>query len=102
MEVRNNVDGLQTLLGIGGTKAPAGSASAGQSSKTETPLAGDVATLSSVGAQMQQAGTESDVRMETVTRVQAALAAGAYQVSSAAVAGKVIDSMIQGGVKSGS
>ncbi len=102
MEVRNNLDGLQTLLGVGGAKPTAGSAPGSQSAKAETPLAGDVATLSSVGAQMQQAGLQPDVRMETVTRVHAALASGTYNVSSAAVAGKVIDFMLQGGVKSGS
>lgn len=102
MEVRNNVDGLKSFLGIGLAVPATGVASGSHVSGAAKPLAGDVASLSSLGAHMQQAGTESDVRAEKVASVRAALDAGTYQVSSATLAAKVVETMLQGNLKSGS
>lgn len=96
MEVRKNVDGLQTLLGIGGTPATTGVAPGSTASTAVKSVNGDVATLSHLGAQIQQAGAEPDVRTEKVASVQAALAAGTYQVAPEKVAAKVVDAMLQG------
>ena len=102
MDIRNSVDGLKTLLGVPST-APAKTQPAKQDGTSSTSgLAGDHATLSSAGAEVAQASTESDVRMEKVAAVQSALAAGNYSVPASAVAGKMIDSMLGGGPTSGS
>jgi negative regulator of flagellin synthesis FlgM len=97
MDIRNSVDGLKTLLGV-----PSPAPAKVQPAKSEeTPaasgLAGDHATLSSAGAEVAQASSGSDVRMQKVAAVQAALAAGTYSVPAPAVAGKLIDSMLGGG-----
>lgn len=98
MDIRNSVDGLKTLLGV---PSPAPAKVAPQAKNEGTPagsgLAGDHATLSSAGAEVSQASSGSDVRMQKVAAVQAALAAGTYSVPASAVAGKLIDSMLSGG-----
>jgi len=53
--------------------------------------------LSAAATEASQAAAEPDVRMDKVAAVQAALAAGTYDVPAAAVAGKVIDAMLAGG-----
>ena len=96
MEVRNNMDGLKTLLGMGGPQGTSGVVPGSQTLAVAKTAAGDVATLSHLGAQIQQAGTEPDVRAEKVASVQAAMAAGTYSVAPEKVAAKVVDAMLQG------
>lgn len=96
MDIRNSVDGLKTLLGV-----PAAQAEKMQPAKTgqasgAAELTGDRATLSSAGASVQEASSASDVRMDKVNAVKAAIGAGTYSVPSEAVAGKVIDAMLGG------
>ncbi|HEY6490675.1 MAG TPA: flagellar biosynthesis anti-sigma factor FlgM [Terracidiphilus sp.] len=103
MEIRNSIDALKTLLGSPTAATPTG----GQRAKSESPegigsLAGDRATLSSAGSGVSQAAAAPDTRLEKVAAVQAALAAGTYQVPAAAVAQKVVDSMLSQGESSGS
>lgn len=97
MEMRNGLDGLKTLLGISETSAPRPRLVKNGVLTDAGVLAGDHATLSSAGAEALQATGDSDVRMEKVVAVQAALKAGTYSVSSEEVAGKVIDSMFADG-----
>lgn len=103
MDIRNSVDALKTLLGSTAATTPTGV----PRSKSEGPaggnsLAGDRATLSSAGSEVSQAASAPETRMEKVAAVQAALAAGTYQVPAAAVAQKVVDSMLSQGESSGS
>jgi negative regulator of flagellin synthesis FlgM len=99
MDIRNSVEGLKTLLGVpsaGLEKAQPlkpGMASA----KASLPLPGDHATLSTAGTEVAQTANESGIRTDKVAAVEAALAAGTYNVPSAAVAGKVVDAMLSGG-----
>lgn len=55
----------------------------------------DQATLSPTGGLVAQALAGSDVRMDKVTQLQKAIAGGSYNVSSADVAGKMIDSLLK-------
>lgn len=97
MDIRNSMEGLKTLLGVN-SAAPVQTqpvkAGAGTTAK---PLAGDHATLSSAGAEVSQTASESSVRADKVAEVQAALASGTYNVPAAAVASRVVDSMLGGG-----
>ena len=59
-------------------------------------LSGDHATLSTAGTEVPQTAPDSDVRADKVAAVQAALAAGRYNVPASAVAAKVVDAMLGG------
>jgi negative regulator of flagellin synthesis FlgM len=97
MDIRNSLDGLKSLLGVNPT-AP----SAPQSKNTSvTGTAGntldsDRATLSNAGSEASQAVSEEGVRSEKVASIQAALAAGTYNVPASAVASKMVDAMLGG------
>jgi negative regulator of flagellin synthesis FlgM len=54
----------------------------------------DHAKLSGFGGALAQALTQSDVRMEKVTPLQQAIAAGTYNVSASDVADKIISSLL--------
>jgi negative regulator of flagellin synthesis FlgM len=103
MEIRNNVEGLRTLLGVPSTntaqgpqgpQGPPGAPGKSGSSAAAQQLPGDHATLSSAGTQAAQNGEGAGVRMDKVAAVQQALAAGTYSVPGRAVAGKVVDAML--------
>ena len=101
MEMRNSLDGLKTLLGVPSTE-PTKTPSTRNASATDAPgLAGDRATLSNAGSEVSQTAADSDVRMDKVAAVRAALAAGTYNVPASAVAGKVIEAMLGTGQSSG-
>ncbi len=94
MDVRNNVNGLQDLLGVTSPAQTQSQAAKTQTASTSSTLAGDQATLSSAGATVSQAAAEPDVRLDKVASVQAALAAGSYNVPASAVASKVVDALL--------
>ncbi len=94
MDVRNNVNGLQDLLGVTSSAQTQSQAAKAQPAPTSSTLAGDQATLSSAGATVSQAAAGSDVRLDKVATVQAALAAGTYDVPASAVASKVVDALL--------
>jgi negative regulator of flagellin synthesis FlgM len=93
MDIRSSLDGLKSLLGVDQptTAAPQtkSNATAGGSG-----LGSDRATLSSAGSEVSLTAAEPGVRADKVANVQAALAAGTYDVPAAAVASKVVDSML--------
>jgi negative regulator of flagellin synthesis FlgM len=95
MDIRSSLDGLKSLLGT----APAAPPQPPKSGATVSGSAfsSDRATLSSVGSEVASTVTDSDVRTDKVAGIQAALAAGSYNVSASAVASKVVDSMLGGG-----
>lgn len=96
MEIRSNLEGLSSLLGVNATDAAADRAKSHASSSAPSALGTDHATLSSAASEMAQAAGQDGVRMEKVTAIQAALADGTYAVPASAVASKVVDSMLGG------
>ena len=95
MDIRSSLDGLKSLLGV---SQPAQPATAAKGSATASPsaLGSDSATLSSAGSEVQMTAGEDGVRMDKVAGVQAALAAGTYNVPPSAVAAKMVDAMLGG------
>ncbi|HXR37457.1 MAG TPA: flagellar biosynthesis anti-sigma factor FlgM [Terracidiphilus sp.] len=95
MDIRSSLDGLKTLLGVtpAATLAPQTRAGTATSSSA---LTSDRATLSSAGSEVSLTAADSDVRPEKVASVQAALAAGTYNVPASAVASKMVDAMLGG------
>lgn len=97
MDIRNSMDGLKTLLGVPSTPAAASQSATNVAGAAAKPLTGDQATFSSAGATIQQTATDAGIRTDKVASVQAALAAGSYNVAASAVATKVVESMLSGG-----
>jgi anti-sigma28 factor (negative regulator of flagellin synthesis) len=96
MEIRNNAEGLKTLLGVSSTPSAKAQQLRGEHLSEESALAGDRATVSFAGTEVSQSVAEDGVRTDKVAAVQAALAAGTYSVPSIAVAKKVVDAMLGG------
>ncbi len=94
MDIRSGLDGLKTILGV--TPAVPASPERNQGGQTAErgSLSNDSATVSSAGSEVAQTAAEAGVRADKVAAVQAALAAGTYEVPASAVASKVIDSML--------
>lgn len=97
MDIRSGLDGLKTLLGVSQATpiAPQGARSS-QAAETSS-MGSDRATLSSAGNEVSQTAADGGVRMDKVTGIQAALAAGTYNVPASAVASKMVDAMLGGG-----
>ena len=95
MEIRNNLEGLSSLLGINAPDA-ASSRAKSQAAAQESAMGADQATLSSAASEIAQASSSDGARMDKVATVQAALANGTYSVPASAVAAKIVDSMITG------
>ncbi len=94
MDIRSSLEGLKSLLGT-----PAAAPAATQQPKSGatsvgSALGSDRATFSSAASEVSQTAGDSGVRMDKVAEIQAALAAGSYNVSAGAVASKVVDSML--------
>jgi len=100
MDIRSSLDGLRSLLGVNPTATPAtqakGAAGA-SSSATLSAFDTDRATFSDAGSEVSQALSSEGVRTEKVAAIQAALAAGTYNVPASAVASKLVDAMLAGG-----
>jgi flagellar biosynthesis anti-sigma factor FlgM len=93
MNVNNDLQGLQSLF----PSQQITEGQAGKSGGAATPAAGsaaDEATLSTAASAAAQAAPDSDVRMEKVTEIQQALAAGTYNVPASAVADKMMSQML--------
>jgi negative regulator of flagellin synthesis FlgM len=96
MDIRNSLDGLKSLLGVNPTAPSAPqSKSAAATAAAGSALGSDRATLSSAGSEASQAVSDEGVRTDKVAAVQAALAAGTYNVSASAVASKMVDAMLE-------
>ncbi len=96
MDIRSNMEGLRSLLGVGSTPAAAAQAGKSGAPPQTSGLGSDLATLSSAASEMAQGTADGGVRMEKVAQVQQALAMGAYQVPAQAVATSLVDAMLGG------
>lgn len=94
MEIRNSLDGLRSLLGVNSASATAPGKSA--TATASGGLGSDLATLSSAGSEVAQAAASDGVRLDKVAAIQAALAAGTYNVPASAVASRLVDAMLAG------
>jgi negative regulator of flagellin synthesis FlgM len=94
MDIRSSLEGLKSLFGT----PEAASATTAQHKSGSTAggsaLSSDHATFSSAGSEVSQTTGDVGVRMDKVASIQAALAAGTYNISASAVASKVVDSML--------
>jgi flagellar biosynthesis anti-sigma factor FlgM len=94
MDIRNSLEGLRTLLGVGQAAPTTPQGKSVAAASTGNAFDADRATLSSAGSEVSQAASAEDVRTEKVVAVQAALAAGTYNVPAVQVASKIVDSML--------
>jgi negative regulator of flagellin synthesis FlgM len=94
MDIRSSLDGLKSLLGTPATTPAASQQPKSGSAAGTSGMGSDRATFSSAGSEVSMTAADSNVRMDKVTSIQAALAAGTYNVSASAVASKVVDSMM--------
>lgn len=98
MDIRNSLDSLRSLFGVNATSEQATPSKGSASSASASSFANDQATFSSAASEVSQAASGEGVRTDKVAAVQVALAAGTYQVPAAAVASKLVDSMLAGGL----
>jgi negative regulator of flagellin synthesis FlgM len=95
MDIRSSLEGLKSILGTTQSDSVASSArSESATSSSQSALTSDQATLSNAGSAVLDSSADSGIRMDKVTSIQAALSAGTYNVSAAAVATKLVDSML--------
>jgi negative regulator of flagellin synthesis FlgM len=95
MDIRTSLDGLKSLLGVTQT-GPAVTQGKNSAAAGTNSLNSDRATLSTAGSEVSLTTAEASVRTDKVASVQAALAAGTYEVTASAVASKVVDTMLSG------
>jgi negative regulator of flagellin synthesis FlgM len=93
MDIRSSLEGLKSLLGTPAA-APASSQAKSPGAAAGSGLDSDLATFSSAASEVAQTAGDASVRMDKVAGIQAALAAGSYDVPASAVASKVVDSML--------
>jgi len=93
MDIRNSLDGLKSLLGVT-EPSTAPTQTKGTPASTANSLNSDHATVSNAGSEVASARSDNGVRTDKVAAVQAALAAGTYNVPTAAVASKVVEAML--------
>jgi negative regulator of flagellin synthesis FlgM len=94
MDIRTGFDGLRSLLGVSQPTATSAQPAKSGAAKENNPVSSDVATLSSAGSEVAQSASDGGVRMDKVAEIQAALAAGTYNVPASAVASRLVDSML--------
>ena len=94
MEVRNSLDGLRNLLGVSQTSSAQAQSKNNAGLASNAAWEGDRATLSGAANEMALSASGDGVRADKVAAVQAALAAGTYNVSDTAVASKLVDAML--------
>jgi len=94
MDIRTGLDGLKSLLGVSPAATPSPQQSRSSSASGASALGSDRATFSSAGSEASLAAVEPGVRTDKVASIQAALAAGTYNVQSSAVASRVVDAML--------
>lgn len=98
MEIRNNADGLKTLLGVHSIPPVQTQHVRNGSEEGQRAFGGDRATLSSAATSVAQSALDPGVRADKVAAVQAALAAaaGTYNVPTA-LATRLVEAMLGNG-----
>jgi negative regulator of flagellin synthesis FlgM len=96
MDIRNSLDGLKTLLGVTPPATSAPHSANTTSAAGASGLGSDSATFSNAGSEVSLTAADDGVRTDKVASVQAALAAGSYNVPASAVASKMVDAMLAG------
>jgi flagellar biosynthesis anti-sigma factor FlgM len=94
MDIRSSYEGLKSILGVTTPSAPSVPQGKNTVANPSTLWGSDQATLSSAGSAINSVSADSGVRMDKISAIQSALAAGTYQVSASAVASRVVDSML--------
>lgn len=94
MDVSNNLDGLKSLLGVTAASPSATREAKGGAAGAAGGMGSDLATFSSAGSAVSQTASDGGFRADKVAGIQAALAAGTYNVPASAVAGKLVDVML--------
>jgi negative regulator of flagellin synthesis FlgM len=103
------LDGISTLTQVLGSLSPSGgvngAASVAETSRSSAektgndgagaPSATDKTSVSSTGGLVAAALTTPDVRLDKVAALQTTIADGSYNVSSADVASKIVDSLLR-------
>jgi negative regulator of flagellin synthesis FlgM len=95
MDIRSGFEGLKSILGVS-QPAPAPTQPKSNTSVGGSGLGSDQATFSNAASAVSLSSADAGVRTDKVAQIQAALAAGTYSVSPAALAGKLVDSMLGG------
>ena len=102
MEIRSNTEALKAFLGVSSlASTQTQQVRSNENTAAQAAFAGDQATLSHAGAEVSQSAAQEGVRADKVASIQQALAAGTYNIPASAVAGKVIETMLAGGIGSG-
>jgi negative regulator of flagellin synthesis FlgM len=96
MDIRNSLESLRSILGTTPATTPAAGPKNSATQGTSA-LGADQATFSNAGSEVSQTANADGVRMDKVAAVQAALAAGTYEVPASEVASKLVESMLGGG-----
>jgi len=91
MNVQNNVQGLQQVLGP--AEVSSGAKNPGVESVDNLSAQTDEAHLSAAGSLISQALALPDIRPDKIASVQTSLANGSYRVNSSDVAARLIDHM---------
>ncbi|HWG19007.1 MAG TPA: flagellar biosynthesis anti-sigma factor FlgM [Terracidiphilus sp.] len=94
MDIRTGLDGLRSLLGVTQPATTSTQAAWSGAAHDSSPISADRATLSSAGSEVAQSAGDGGVRMDKIAGIQAALAAGTYNVPASAVASRLVDSML--------
>ena len=94
MNVNNNLQTLQQLFSSQEVARSSDSSKTSGAGETQQQGGADRTTLSTAGGLAAAAASDSDVRMEKVSVIQQALAAGTYNIPASEVAGKMIDHML--------
>jgi negative regulator of flagellin synthesis FlgM len=105
------LDGISTLAQVLGSLAPNGNSSIkgvtsvaetsvsslvkSGTSSSETVVTTDTASFGSTSGVVAAALTTPEVRLDKVAALQTSIANGSYGVSSAEVAGKIVDSLLK-------
>lgn len=97
MDIRSSLDGLKSLLGANPAAPAAPQAVKNGATSSSSALGSDQATFSNAASQVSLAATDGGVRTGKVAEIQAALAAGTYNVPAAAVASRLVDVMMSAG-----
>jgi len=95
MDIRSGFEGLKSILGVSQPPAaPTQTKGTTTTSGSGSGLGSDLVTFSNAGSMVSQSSADSGVRMDKVTQIQAALAAGTYNFAPTAMASRMVDSML--------